>query len=360
MEESLISTNINPPIYEETLTLVNDEPVNSKGFNVESYITLKPSAPQIDEEEQIYINDFLNNDNILALPFINIITKEIYDKSVELLKENYKFIKHIKNPTYEQWMIVYKKIYSFDGIREFNSKIEFINIFKVHNSHNHMFCKIFINEYISNIEYINTNAKTKELCDIVLDKILNNNYSPCSFLLQYIPEEFITMEYLKKIIISQKCFYHIPSKFKTEEFYKNAIDIDISLLKLITNQTEELCIYAINKNIDAIQYINQFENPNIVYNILKYAIDKDNNSIYLIKKYMSGIINCKKYYSICYANLLNDAVLKNGLFLQHITEDDIKIIGIDNYNKIKTNAINQTKDAKIYSIAINKYECVIS
>ncbi len=376
-ETSIISNEIKeelPPTYETSIIL---KPIP------------QASAPPLDEEELIYINDFLNNDNICSLPYINIMNDDIYKKSIELLKTNHNYIEYIKNPSYEQWMIVYRKVY-IDNCNKNN----FEYIFKKHKSHDLRFCKILITKEPTFFRYFHNNVKTKEICDIVINEMIknqNNQYDAINYRdLTFIPEEFITEE-LCETIANPKYYQektdasyflnYIPLKFKTEQHLKKYIKINNYVFdNLCCTDKLEICKYAIDFKPSLFLEIFSFHQN--YYELFKYTLKYDNRLIIKIKtvepdielyKFTFDVIEChneklvndiknhiiykinnsyyhRKEYLNLYSDILNYAVNNNGFFLKYITLEDIKIIGNDNYNKIKKDAIKQTPNANAYVI----------
>ncbi len=421
--ESSTEVNVEPlnpkGLNGETLTEVNVEPLNHKGLNSEtltsvnvdqppSYeasIILKPilaSAPQLDDNfynEKIFVDDFLNNNNIIVLPFIKNITNEIYEKTNILLKKNYDNIKYINKPTYEQWMMVYKSCKVGDGpsgkvgdghsgkvgdgpsgkVGDEPSGKNFEKYLKLNDNHDYSFCLVLINDNYTFIEFVNDDVKTRELCDIASKHICKNrNYK----YLVHIPKKYQDVKMLSPIINNNpfdiQFIHHRPYEIwklaiKTninsikfmrvnyesyEEFFQSAIEMDpnvITYLNKSHHKYEELCIMALNINPKSLEHIpheNQtlniletafkkdittVEYTNKTYNTLKMAIDINPNAIKKISYYfLTG-----KTSQIDYHNLCKLAVKKNGLVLEYITYSKA-----NDYSEVVKIALNQNPNAK--------------
>ncbi len=331
------------------------------------------TSPNCNEQE-IYINDFLKNNNITVLPFIKCITTEISNKTNILLKFNCDNIKYILNPTYEQWMFVYKTIKDFEKFKKY---------LKLNDKHNYSFCKILLHDNYKFIEFINKEIISQELCDIAFINIHKNNdyeymdFIPKNFQSQEIQEKMvlkdgINLKYIAsspldicKLAVENNVDAIIninPKWFHYTEVYKIAIEKDPLSIKYIKDNHvdyEELCILAVKKNPHSLEHIRN-KLPTITsvaieknYNVLKYisrslqiyqhAVEINPNSIiYISNNYCFESSNdWYEYYKLC-----GIAVKKNGLLLEHVKYFNFSYKS--NYEHIKNLAVLQNHEALMY------------
>ncbi len=225
--------------------------------------------------------------------------KEVYDKQQDLIfiiYEHGEFIHFAKEQTIQ--LCIYAVKSSFSAIRFIKNKsIELITL-------------SIINNPIS-LQYIDNELKTMELCNIAFfnDSNSNNTHFDENVIL-YIPTKYITFEMCKIVIKTAPHLYNLlPEQLKTIELKNYLLDHIKNGLKYIDNPSFEMCVYAINRNIQNLKYVNQTLDILKIYykhkNILLYVNDIDmliNNNLFnneLIKEKINNCPICdelKKYY----------------------------------------------------------------
>lgn len=187
--------------------------------------------------------------------------------------------------------------------------------------------------------------------ELMYDKIIK---SPS--LLTKINIKYITQDLCNTLITNDiKNIEYIPEKFQSEDLCKNIVKTDGLLLRYIKKKTVNICIIAINNNINAFQYLSGDD-------ILLWQVCKNlyGDSINTIED-IYNIIRCKKYdkltaikdgsVKMTTIEEVKDRIRQNWNYLDAVFQsDDICMFAIDiNGNAIK-HIINQKEELCIMAV----------
>jgi hypothetical protein len=187
------------------------------------------------------------------------------------------------------------------------------------------------------LEFINEEDQNEDICNEALKK----NIDAIKFVKKNIDYD-LALKAIRKDVMNLQYIPHAHVDIINEAFNK-----DHNVIKYIKNynQTEEMCLKAIQHDIDLIQYVN-FKIPN---DLAIKAVTK--NGIYLkniinqtdeiVKIALEQNINAFKYVKNYTPNMCLDIVKKDGMQLEYIKIQICKIEWKDYIDQIYMEAIKQ-------------------